>query len=41
MAGSEWVDWLNSRLVESVGTIRPAAAEANFRTDLQAETMAA
>ncbi|GLS81466.1 transposase [Paracoccus marinus] len=38
----EWVDWFNnSRLLEPIGNIPPAEAEANFYAALDAEPMAA
>lgn len=38
----EWVDWFNNRrLLEPVGNIPPAEAEANFYAALDAEPMAA
>lgn len=38
----EWVDWSNNRrLLESIGNIPPAEAEANFYAALDAEPMAA
>jgi putative transposase len=38
----EWVDWFNNRrLLEPIGSIPPAEAEANYRAALEPETMAA
>jgi len=38
----EWVDWFNNRrLLEPIGNIPPAEAEANFYAALEAEAMAA
>ncbi|MTH62390.1 IS3 family transposase [Paracoccus litorisediminis] len=38
----EWVDWFNNRrLLEPIGNIPPAEAEANFYTALETEDMAA
>jgi transposase InsO family protein len=38
----EWVDWFNNRrLLEPIGNIPPAEAEANFHAALETETMAA
>ncbi|MBN8633668.1 MAG: IS3 family transposase [Rhodobacterales bacterium] len=38
----EWVDWFNNRrLLEPIGNIPPAEAEANFYTALETEPMAA
>ncbi|GGD35107.1 hypothetical protein GCM10011358_18930 [Sinisalibacter lacisalsi] len=38
----EWVDWFNTRpLLEPIGNIPPAEAEANFYAALETETMAA
>jgi transposase InsO family protein len=38
----EWVDWFNNRrLLEPIGNIPPAEAEANFYAALETETMAA
>ena len=38
----EWVDWFNNRrLLEPIGNIPPAEAEANFYAALEAEPMAA
>ncbi|KPN65014.1 hypothetical protein AKJ29_06585 [Aliiroseovarius crassostreae] len=38
----EWVDWFNNRrLLEPVGNIPPAEAEANFYADLERSDMAA
>jgi putative transposase len=38
----EWVDWFNNRrLLEPIGNIPPAEAEANFYADLETEAMAA
>ena len=38
----EWVDWFNNRrLLEPIGNIPPAEAEANFYATLDAEPMAA
>lgn len=38
----EWVDWFNNRrLLEPIGNIPPAEAEANFYATLERETMAA
>ena len=38
----EWVDWFNTRhLLEPIGNIPPAEAEANFYADLEDSTMAA
>ena len=38
----EWTDWFNTRrLLEPIGNIPPAEAEANFYADLETETMAA
>ena len=38
----EWVDWFNNRrLLEPIGNIPPAEAEANFYTALETEVMAA
>ena len=41
-AALEWVNWLNNcRLLEPIGNIPPAEAEANFYTALETEPMAA
>ncbi len=41
-ATREWVDWFNNRrLLEPIGNITPAEAEANFYTALENEPMAA
>ena len=38
----EWVDWFNNRrLLEPIGNIPPAEAEANFYATLETEPMAA
>jgi transposase InsO family protein len=38
----EWVDWFNTRrLLEPIGNVPPAEAEANFYAALETETMAA
>lgn len=38
----EWVDWFNNRrLLEPVGNIPPAEAEANFLAALETENIAA
>ncbi|BAQ68051.1 integrase catalytic subunit [Rhodovulum sulfidophilum] len=38
----EWVDWFNNRrLLEPIGNITPAEAEANFYAALETEDMAA
>ena len=38
----EWVDWFNTRrLLEPIGNIPPAEAEANFYATLESEAMAA
>lgn len=38
----EWVDWLNNRRVlEPIGNIPPAEAEANYHAALETQTMAA
>jgi putative transposase len=38
----EWVDWFNNRrLLEPIGNIPPAEAEANFYAALENEAMAA
>ena len=38
----EWVDWFNNRrLLEPIGSIPPAEAEANFYAALETEAMAA
>ena len=38
----EWVDWFNNRrLLEPIGNIPPAEAEANFYAAMESETMAA
>lgn len=38
----EWVDWFNNRrLLEPIGNILPAEAEANFHAALETDTMAA
>jgi len=38
----EWVDWFNNRrLLEPIGNIPPAEAEANFYTALETEPLAA
>ncbi len=38
----EWVDWFNNRcLLEPIGYIPPAEAEANFYAGLETEPMAA
>ena len=38
----EWVDWLNNRrLLEPIGNIPPAKAEANFYAALETEAIAA
>ena len=38
----EWVDWFNNRrLLEPIGNIPPAEAEANFYAALETEPMAA
>lgn len=38
----EWVDWfINRRLLEPIGNIPPAEAEANFYAALETEPMAA
>ena len=38
----EWVDWFNhQRLLESIGNIPPAEAEANYYADLENLKMAA
>jgi hypothetical protein len=38
----EWVDWFNNRrLLEPIGNIPPAEAEANFYAALETEAMAA
>lgn len=38
----EWVDWFNNRcLLEPIGNIQPAEAEANFYATLETEPMAA
>ena len=38
----EWVDWFNNRrLLEPIGNIPPAEAEANFYAALKTEDMAA
>jgi transposase InsO family protein len=38
----EWVDWFNNRrILEPIGNIPPAEAEANFYAVLETETMAA
>ncbi len=38
----EWVDWFNNRrLLEPIGNIPPAEAEANFYTALETEDIAA
>ena len=42
MATLEWVDWFNNRrLLEPIGNIPPAEAEANFYAALETEDMAA
>ena len=41
-ATREWVDWFNNRrLLEPIGNIPPAEAEANFYEALERETLAA
>ena len=41
-AALEWVDWFNNRrLLEPIGTIPPAKAEAIFYAALETEPMAA
>ena len=41
-ATREWVDWFNNRrLLEPIGNIPPAEAEANFYATLETEAMAA
>ncbi|KIQ69315.1 Transposase [Wenxinia marina DSM 24838] len=38
----EWIDWFNTRrLLEPIGNIPPAEAEANFYAALETQTMAA
>ena len=38
----EWVDWFNNRrLLEPIGNVPPAEAEANFYAALETETVAA
>lgn len=38
----QWVDWFNNRrLLEPIGNIPPAEAEANFHTALETKAMAA
>ena len=38
----EWVDWFNNRcLLEPIGNIPPAEAEANFYTAMETEDVAA
>jgi transposase InsO family protein len=38
----EWVDWFNTRrLLEPIGNIPPAEAEANYYAALETQTMAA
>lgn len=38
----EWVDWFNNRrLLEPIGNIPPAEAEANFYADLERSDIAA
>ena len=38
----EWVDWFNNRrLLEPIGNVPPAEAEANFYAALETESMAA
>ena len=38
----EWVDWFNNRrLLEPIGNIPPAEAEANYHAALETEAMAA
>ncbi|MER3355917.1 MAG: IS3 family transposase, partial [Hoeflea sp. D1-CHI-28] len=38
----EWVDWFNNRrLLEPIGNIPPAEAEANYHAALENQTMAA
>jgi len=38
----KWVDWFNNRrLLEPIGNIPPAEAEANFYADLERSDMAA
>ena len=38
----EWVDWFNNRrLLEPIGNIPPAEAEANYNAALETEAMAA
>lgn len=38
----EWVDWFNNRrLLEPIGNLPPAEAEANFYAGLETEPMAA
>jgi len=38
----EWVDWFNNRrLLEPIGNVPPAEAEANFYAALETEPMAA
>jgi transposase InsO family protein len=41
-AALEWVDWFNNRrLLEPIGNIPPAEAEANFYAALETSDMAA
>lgn len=41
-ATPEWVDWFNNRrLLEPIGNISPAEAEANFYAAMETEPMAA
>lgn len=38
----EWLDWFNNRrLLEPIGNIPPAEAEANFHAAMETEVMAA
>ena len=42
LATLEWIDWFNTRrLLEPIGNIPPAEAEAKFHAALETETMAA
>ncbi len=41
-AALEWVDWFNNRrLLEPIGNIPPAEAEANFHATMETEAVAA
>jgi putative transposase len=42
IATLEWVDWFNNRrLLEPIGNIRPAEAEANYHAELETRAVAA